>query len=173
MSAKIIAGTLLYETSKEPLWTKLAKPIKHELCKYLCMSSKLIHDPRFYQTLHKIWSKRQEYDITKIVEESQNTIDCAICMETFKHDGKDKITTLLCGHTFCTPCMFKHIEQRGFEAACPMCRSCLYTPPTSQKNKPEVVYINIIAEEKRKKRRIQRLVKHQKKKEKNLKSKII
>jgi len=167
MNDKIIAGTLLYETNHEPLWTKLTKPIKHELCKCVCMSSKLIHDPRFYETLHKVWSKRREYDITKIVEETQNTIDCAICLDTFKHNGKDKITTLLCGHTFCTPCMLKHIVQRGEQVACPMCRSCIFRPPTSQKNAPIVVDKT---EEKRKKRRIQRWLKRtNKKKEKKLK----
>lgn len=57
------------------------------------------------------------------------TIECVECLETRQLDGKNKITTLLCGHHFCTACILKRIARQL--SCCPVdtCRSCVFETP--------------------------------------------
>ena len=58
----------------------------------------------------------------------KNTIhlECTICLESRPIDGANHTSTLLCGHHFCSQCIFKHIHTRGDNASCPMCRSHIF-----------------------------------------------
>ena len=150
--------TLLYETAIEPLWTKLPKPIKRELSMLIGMSSNLIHDPRFYETLHNVWSDQRK-------NHSTITIDCAICLDTFNLDGKDKVTTLLCGHSFCTSCMLNHMSCYHLNGpSCPMCRSSIFDSLHSNRSS-QVVLDDTEQNRKRLKRQRERWLRRQNKKQ--------
>ena len=149
--------TMLYETAIEPQWTKLPKPIKRQLSMLVGMSSNLIHDPRFYETLHSVWSERRK-------KQSPITIDCAICLDTFNLDGKDKVTTLLCGHSFCTSCMLNHMNCYHLNGpSCPMCRSSIFDSLHS--NISRSVTDDTEQNRKRLKRQRERWLRRQKKKQ--------
>jgi len=169
----ILAKTLLNSGEYEPQWTTLSKTIKRALCVETHISFSQIHRESFYKELHKIWTdNKKERDRIQAVQvhllEIENVpsscidIECAICIDTYKLDGKDKVTTLLCGHHFCTKCIFKHIQTRGMGASCPMCRSSMYEEqyhmPSSNE---EMILQQMRADQKRHDRRHTRWVKRE------------
>ena len=168
------ADMLLSETTEEPCWTKLPKPIKRALCKCVFMDFGLIHDKRFYERLHSTWTDARTY---KLEKQSSNSpcIECSICLDTYKLDGKDKVTTLLCGHKFCTKCIFRYIvgrlcdnsvsEHTSTPPSCPMCRSNVFKPPTSERVRAEqcaqAQAVRVFTEKKRARRQRERRAKRQ------------
>lgn len=104
----------------EPCWTTFPKTIKRALCKRAFLSFDSVHTKNFSERLHDIWSRMRNYRLQKDAESSK--IECAICMKSYSLNSDDKVTTLLCGHQFCSSCIFQHIYTRGFTSACPMCR---------------------------------------------------
>lgn len=129
----ILARDILYGSITEPIWTLLPRVTKHALCRLMRKSYSNIHDPQFYAELRTTWkaTKVEQALHTTTVE----TVDCAVCLESYKLDGKDKVTTLMCGHHFCSGCIFRHIagrlqnDGRPPAVACPMCRANVFEPP--------------------------------------------
>ena len=124
----IMAGTLL-SVDNEPHWTRLSKPIKRVLCTLVDVPIGKIHCQTFYKKLHETWLDNTAVKSTTEEHNCSTTtsVECAICIETYQLGGSDKITTLLCGHHFCTDCIFKHIKTRGRDnVCCPMCRSNIF-----------------------------------------------
>jgi len=166
----ILAKTLMISDEYEPQWTTLSKTIKRALCVEINISFNQIHSESFYKKLHKIWTDNKKERIpaskTRLLEMGNVpspciSIDCAICIDTYKLDGKDKVTTLLCGHHFCTQCIFKHIQTRGMEASCPMCRSSMYEEQYHMTSSNEEIIRQMRADQKRSDRRHMRWVKRE------------
>lgn len=158
-----VASHLLCLSCSEPIWDFLPRRIKHELHSII-NSSYSIDNEQFYNSLHKKWaywrSFHQDRDIQKI--------DCSICLNTYKLNGKDKLTTLLCGHHFCSPCIMKHIEyatdsnRYNRQPSCPMCRGNIFHNPQSNETHLEpCVEVDSNVALKREKRRQERFRKHQ------------
>lgn len=159
-----VATQLLYCSIVEPRWSRLPNQVKRELCKLSRTDYKNIHDSAFYVNLGKTWERIR-------VQNAQDrclAIECAICIDKHKLDGKDQVTTLMCGHSFCSACIFRHIGNAQ-HPSCPMCRQCVFTDHAAQKReKEEAQRRNDLRtqEVKRNKRRQERFLKHQKKKQK-------
>lgn len=166
-----IAEVLLSQTyGSQPEYKKMPRQVKHALLKKLGEKHyKNIHDPNFYKKLEDIWSARKKQNEEDIIDRSKlatSKVDCSICIET--HDIDGKVTTLLCGHKFCSPCILTHIYTMGTETCCPMCRSSLFynneVRTTWDAEEPHVhVPIPLtneeVTERKRKKRRDERCAK--------------
>jgi len=170
-----IAANLLYSSASQPCWSGLPKPVKRELCKLIHTSYQNIHDPKFYLELDAIWARNNTVQDPNAMAMDVETIDCAICIDTYNLDGKDKVTTLMCGHHFCTSCIFRHIQSsRG--PTCPMCRRCVFTDHLEEHRQHQErvsEYENRMAQEKRTRRKMERWGKHQKKKQERLNQKPI
>ena len=126
------AKALLYHSTIEPTWTQLPKPIKLALCKRTNIHLRFIHDKLFQHTLHDIWNKNYKHHVHSITRKNTIHLECSICLESRPIDGINHTSTLLCGHHFCSQCIFKHIHTRGDNASCPMCRSHIF--PTTNTN---------------------------------------
>jgi hypothetical protein len=136
-----LAKDLLYCSMIEPQWTKLPRTVKHALCKLMRKSYNNIHDPNFYTALHTMWYTNRMFQEKVMREHNTPRFDCSICFETVplrpqgRHcEGRDqiKVTTLMCGHNFCSQCIFKHIDCRihtDGNTSCPMCRANVFKPP--------------------------------------------
>lgn len=127
----------LLNSEVEPQWTKLSKPIKRALCTLVNVTIDKMHCQTFYKKLRHEWLiTSTERNKTPTTAEhiciTPINVECAICISTYQLDGKDKVTTLLCGHHFCTDCIFKHINVRGSQACCPMCRSAILPEPQNE-----------------------------------------
>ena len=161
-----VATQLLYCSSIEPRWSSLPKQVKHELCKLSRTDYKNIHDSAFYVNLGKTWDRiRVQHSRERCL-----AIECAICIDKHKLDGKDQVTTLMCGHSFCSSCIFRHIGTSN-QPTCPMCRQCVFTDHAAQKREREEEQRRNdlrTQEAKRNKRRQERFLKHQKKKQRNV-----
>ena len=120
------AKALLYHSTIEPTWTQLPKPIKLALCKRANIHLRFIHDKLFQHTLHDIWNKNYKHHVHSITRKNTIHLECSICLESRPIDGINHTSTLLCGHHFCSQCIFKHIHTRGDNASCPMCRSHIF-----------------------------------------------
>lgn len=157
-----VATQLLYCTIEEPRWSSLPNQVKHELCKISRTDYKNIHDNTFYVNLGKTWNRiRAQHSMERCL-----TIECAICIDKHKLNGKDQVTTLMCGHSFCSSCIFRHIGTSN-RPTCPMCRQCVFTDHAARKREREVEqHKNELRNQqvKRCKRQYERYMKHQKKK---------
>ncbi len=162
---KEVAIQLLYCSIMEPRWSRLPNQVKYELCKISHTDYKNIHHRAFYDNLRKTWGLIR-------LQNSQDrclAIECAICIDTHKLDGKDHVTTLMCGHSFCSSCIFRHIGTSN-RPTCPMCRQCVFTDHAARKREREEEQRRNdrrTQEVKRNKRRQERFLKHQKKKQRN------
>lgn len=171
--ANEVAEVLLYGSCGEdhvPRWKKLPRPVKQQLMKKLGEKNyNNIHDPRLYQELDRRWSSRMKLKEQDIVEQAKLVakVECSICLETY--DGNDKVSTLMCGHKFCSTCIFQHIERLGGHACCPLCRRNVFHFDTC--NEPSssggsgVLYMENALNRKRAKRQIERRIKRQRKRE--------
>ena len=130
-------STVLYGTTQHPDWNRLPRLVKQQLMNKLGANNYTnIHDPRLYQDLERNWKKKQEnrkQDILFSVKHDMK-IECSICMET--HNVDSKVTTLLCGHKFCSQCIFSHIERQLERTSCPLCRGCVFKVPTPSHQQP-------------------------------------
>jgi hypothetical protein len=144
-----IANNLLYGSIDEPAWTKLPRAVKHALCKLMRKSYNNIHDPNFYTALHAMWYTNKNFRAKEMRSNITPRFDCSICLETVplldtvpllstqlpaNYDvvAQRKVTTLMCGHHFCSQCIFKYIDCRmhtGGNPSCPMCRANVFEPP--------------------------------------------
>jgi len=168
-------STVLYGTTQHPDWNRLPRLVKQQLMNKLHTNKYTnIHDPRLYQDLERNWKNKQEnrkQDIVYSVKHDMK-VECSICMET--HNVDSKVTTLLCGHKFCTQCIFSHIERRLEHTSCPLCRACVFevpTPTTQQPLAPKQKALRINEKkifDKRQKRQAERYRKRQAKKNSNL-----
>ena len=169
-----VATQLLYCSIVEPRWSSLPNQVKYELCKMSRTDYKNIHDNALYVNLGKMWQRfRLQYSQDRCL-----AIECAICIDEHKLDGKDHVTTLMCGHSFCSSCIFRHIGTNN-RPTCPMCRQCVFTNHAAQKRERETRLQEMEEEQsrtdlrsqevKRNKRQQERFVKHQKKKQRNVK----
>ena len=122
------AKHLLCYSVEEPHWDRLPGVIKRELCILTKKSYNFVHDPKFYMTLTDIWEK----NIDKRTTVTQ--VECAVCLDTYKLDGKDQVTTLMCGHHFCSKCIFREMAGRlasrsVLNVCCPLCRANVFENP--------------------------------------------
>lgn len=159
-----------------PQWKKLGRPVKRELMNRLGEKNyNNIHDPRLYQDLDRRWNATRRLKEEDIVDKAKcaTNVECAVCLETY--DGHGKVTTLMCGHKFCSKCIFQHVNRLRENAACPLCRSNVFdldTPPTTSLTSvsriseddltPEVL---LDRDRLRKKRQLERMKKRQRKRE--------
>ena len=156
-----------------PQWKKLPRPVKRELMNRLGEKNyNNIHDPRLYQDLDRLWNARRKLKEEDIVDrvKLEAKVECAVCLETY--DGGDKVTTLMCGHKFCSKCILNHMHRLGEDAACPLCRRNVFdldTPPTTSSTRgtlsEHVVRSEEILDRLRKKRQLERMRKRQRKRE--------
>ena len=110
----------------------------------------------------------------------EDKVECAICYETY--NLTERVTTLMCGHKFCTRCILQHMWMQGFNTQCPLCRATVFSlddePPTTTTqptNSLQVLQsvsrsvtedmVDGALERKREKRRLQRKMKRQRKRE--------
>ena len=182
MSAKneqlTLATELLYNSGCQPNWTRLPREMKRALCKIMRKSYNNIHDPKFYTDLRSLWTNHNDYRMSQV--KTTEVVSCAVCLETYNLDGKDKVTTLMCGHQFCSPCIFRHmlgqIEMNSRRrisvcAPCPMCRANVFeqntcltrTTVNATANGVEIEAQRI--EQRRQRRRDERRAKHQHRRE--------
>ena len=157
-----LASSLLNQ-HKEPTWTLLTRPVKRALCQSLHLPYSKIYDLEFYNILHAKW----EYNMNKLVTPI-NTFDCAICLEQFKFDGNQSTTKLVCGHQFCSDCIFRNIKSeisRGYSAdsCCPLCRADVF-PGADVLHRPAAVLPEPTVTDVQTKRRLQRYLKRRLKK---------
>lgn len=144
-----LATELLYNSGCQPNWTRLPREMKRALCKIMRKSYNNIHDPKFYTDLRSLWTNHNEYRMSQV--KTTEVVSCAVCLDTYKLDGKDKVTTLMCGHQFCSPCIFRHMlgalsGRSRVCAPCPMCRANVFEPNTCLTiiQEPAIVDIKII-----------------------------
>lgn len=151
-----------YSTT-QPRWHTLSRNVKHALLARLGIDKyRNIHDPVFYQDLDRTWTKRQED--SKDSKEKE-VIECSICLDTYDIGGK--VTTLLCGHTFCTNCVMGHISHHFECTSCPLCRANIFeapTPPPEKNDENSRIETNITyTGAKAQKRKMERFNKRQRK----------
>ena len=164
-----VVDVLLYgvEDVGCPMWKKLPRQVKHMLMKKLGEEKyNNIHDPRFYRDLENISTKRQEMKVREVQDRVRHecTVECPICLDTYEGDGK--VTTLMCGHKFCTKCSLQHIQQNGSRASCPMCRRSVFNIDTAIVKEEEPVGVaERLLEWRREKRRLERRNKRQRNKQ--------
>ena len=157
-----IMAEFLLKEEREPHWNGLPKTIKRALCSAINVSYNKIHDPSFYNKLHHEWTNNKKCRQVTQTTDQCASIECAICIESYQLDGKDKVTTLLCGHNFCSHCIFKHIQTRGFQASCPMCRYDVFQENNSSSHDLQTDgerFNQMIIENKRIRRRQERRIK--------------
>ena len=128
-----VAEFLLYGylCDSMPEWKKLPRAVKHKLMKKLGEKSYTnIHDPMLYEDLDRIWNARKNMKEDDIRDRANlsNKVECSVCLETY--DGNDKVTTLMCGHKFCSNCIFQHIHRHRDDAKCPLCRRYVFQMDT-------------------------------------------
>ena len=160
---KGVSQTLLQFGAK-PAWKLLCRPVKKLLLKQVGEKKyNNIHDPRFYQDLETQWQSSRDFLIDVLLRQEEK-VECAICMNTYKVTGK--VTTLMCGHTFCTSCTLQHMYLHGNEAQCPLCRQHVYEFELDQEDSvTEETVEHMVLQRKREKRRLERMKKRQRKKE--------
>tara|TARA_B100000900_G_scaffold14783_1_gene11827 strand:- start:521 stop:1075 length:555 start_codon:yes stop_codon:yes gene_type:complete len=163
---KGVSQTLLQFGAK-PAWKLLCRPLKKVLLKQLGEKKyNNIHDPRFYQDLETQWQSSEDFLIDVLLQQ-QEKVECAICMETYK--VTDKVTTLMCGHKFCTRCIMQHMCRHGDNTQCPLCRKYVYEFELNQvESVTEETVEHTALQRKREKRRLERMKKRQCKKEKKI-----
>jgi len=174
--ANEVADSLLYGflIDSSPQWKKLPRPVKHQLMKRLGEKNyNNIHNPRLYEDLDRLWNARRKLKEQDILDRAKlaTKVECAICLETY--DGNDKVTTLMCGHKFCSKCIFQHVHRLGENATCPLCRRNVFhldTPPTTWSTSvptiSEDVLTSVVSLDRlRKKRQLERMKKRQRKRE--------
>ena len=111
---------LLYLSVKEPEWCTLHPQVKRELCRLTRIPYNSINSDVFSKHNREIWKSRGG-------DKKAEVIECPVCYDTFNLDGKDKVTTLMCGHSFCSKCIFRHMRtQHTASVCCPMCRTNVY-----------------------------------------------
>lgn len=125
-----VALVLLNGTLSQPKWKKVPRRVKHKLMNILGAKHYTnIHDPRLYEDLEKAWTMNNEtkelHNADKVKESLK--VECSVCMDTYDIDGK--VTTLLCGHKFCTRCVMNHLEAQQYYASCPLCRASVFVTP--------------------------------------------
>ena len=161
-----VTVSLLYGSHNDssPQWKKLPRAVKQQLMQKLgAKNYNNIHDPRLYQDLDRVWKGRKEIKETNIRDRAVK-VECSICMETSDFGGK--VTTLMCGHRFCTQCMLQHIQYGGAQCSCPLCRGNVfnYRVPIAP-NRVETFITetenHMVLERKREKRRFERWSKRQ------------
>jgi len=128
-----VADFLLYGylCESNPGWKNLPREVKHNLMKKLGEKNyRNIHDPRLYEDLDRIWKGRKDAKEVVIRDRANlsNKVECSVCLETY--DGSDKVTTLMCGHKFCSKCIFQHIHRHRDDARCPLCRRDIFQMDT-------------------------------------------
>ena len=166
-----VAVVLLNGTLSQPKWKKVPRRVKHKLMNILGAKHYTnIHDPRLYEDLEKAWmsnNETKELDIAKKVKESLK-VECSVCWDKYDIDGK--VTTLLCGHRFCTRCVMNHLSTQQFNSCCPLCRSSVFVTPEpvildtgniSHQQREEYIQ----QERKRARRRHERMMKRKRKRE--------
>ena len=153
-----IIDTLLYDSVVEPQWNKLPRSIKRGLLQKISGSNSSIGigSPNFCDVLSHEWRVYHNRTLVNMIP----SIECSICLETQQFD--DKITTLLCGHKFCSTCILTHIRTYGGNCNCPLCRKNVFdfnnfTLPLSQQEEE--------LDRKRQKRRLERREKRRAKRE--------
>lgn len=172
--ANEVADVLLYVFSSgdpTPQWKKLARPVKQQLMKKLGEKNyNNIHDPRLYQDLDRMWNARRKLKEQDIRDQAKQVaeVECAVCLETY--DGGDKVTTLMCGHKFCSKCIFQHMHRLGEDAACPLCRRNVFqldTPSSTSSMGLATMSEDVLTslDRLRKKRQFERMKKRQRKRE--------
>ena len=168
----IMAEFLLKEEC-EPCWTGLPKTIKRALCTAISVPYNKVHDPSFYNKLHQEWTRnKKNREMTRTTSQCIS-VECAICIDSYNLDGNDKITTLLCGHHFCSQCIFKHIQTRGFQASCPMCRSNVFQEHNTRSHDSQDFatdserFEQMIVDNKRTRRRQERRIKRERRRVNN------
>jgi hypothetical protein len=196
--ANEVADILLYGLGDPaPQWKKLARPVKQQLMKRLGEKNyNNIHDPRLYEDLDRLWKEKKETKEKDIIDRMKlvTKVDCAVCLETY--DCNDSVTTLMCGHKFCSKCVFEHIHRLGESACCPLCRRNVFDilPPlivpttrviyTGRDTQQQVVYGEVvlmrdtvdrmqrisedIVDRLRRKRQLQRKKKRERKRQKDI-----
>ena len=169
-----VAETLLngFLNDTCPKWTKMPRLVKHQLMKNLGEKNyNNIHDPRLYEDLDRIWNGIKEAKEKDIVDREKLAakVECAVCLETY--DGNDKVTTLMCGHKFCSKCIFQHIQRLEGNTCCPLCRRNVFhldTPlsvTVASNNISDGDDAHDTLDRLRNKRRIQRMNKRKRKRE--------
>lgn len=162
-----VSQTLL-QFGSEPEWNFLCRPLKKLLLKQLGEKKyNNIHDPRFYQDLKTGWQSSKDL-FADVLLHNQAKVECAICMETYK--VTDKVTTLMCGHKFCSSCILQHMWRHGSDTQCPLCRQGLFCFDVGNDirmpvHQEENVVVDVAVQRKREKRRLERMKKRQRKKE--------
>jgi len=183
-----LANDLLYGSINEPDWTKLPRTVKHALCKLMRKSYNNIHDPNFYTALHAMWNTNKNFQAKEMISDITPRFECSICLETVPllptqlmgSEGRDKrkVTTLMCGHHFCSQCIFKHIACRihtDGNTSCPMCRANVFKPPMfvpGLRSQVEVEQDHEVTIKKRIRRQQERWIKRQRIKQKRDQSPI-
>jgi len=168
--ANEVAYVLLHvfcEGDPTPQWKKLPRQVKDQLMKTLGEKNyNNIHDPRLYKELDRLWNSRKNLKEQEIIDRAKLSakVECAICMETY--DGDGKVTTLLCGHKFCSMCILQHMRTT-YRPQCPMCRRDVFdlepvvvpVPEPTVHVREEDLDVAIALERKREKRRLERRTK--------------
>ena len=158
----------LVQFGSKPEWKLMCRPVKKLLLKQLGEKRyNNIHDPRFYQDLETRWQASKEFFADVLLHDQAN-VECAVCLETYK--VTDKVTTLMCGHKFCSSCILQHMCRHGGETQCPLCRKgvfCfdVYDNVRMPLHQEENVVVDVAVQRKREKRRLERMRKRQRKKE--------
>jgi|UniRef100_A0A6C0JB14 hypothetical protein len=131
----VIADTLLH-THLEPDWESIAVTIRRALCIKIKVPLHQLHYKIFYDKIHQKWLDNK--DIRDNANKSKTItnhphIECGKCHDTFQLDGHNKLTTLLCGHHFCSECIFEHIGNDTYPR-CPAdgCGCCVFSSAFDQ-----------------------------------------
>jgi hypothetical protein len=168
-STNAVTRIIMYGLSSDytPEWKKLPRDVKTKLMMSLGKKKyNNIHDPRFYQDLECEWHQEKEIHKRFIEDGAKHTIrfDCSICLESCTPN--DKITTLMCGHKFCTRCIMTNIHYCGHTTTCPMCRRGVFDleQPVLMNAGNEPSSQQIELERKRVKRQLERKKKRERKK---------
>lgn len=83
--------------------------------------------------------------MTRELEESRETVTCAICVELFR-DAR----VLTCSHSFCLHCLIGCQAQAGHNGAtdisCPVCRELTVPPVADISHLPTNLFANKVAQ---------------------------
>lgn len=100
---------LLLNAYIEPDWEQLSKSTKRSLCAKVKVPFNNMNCSTFYEKLHQTWASNKK--------NTENV--CEECSKPYQQNGNNKFTTLLCGHRFCSQCIFNHIGKEEFIPSCP------------------------------------------------------
>lgn len=76
-----------------------------------------------FLSTYLIFTNLFQFSSTVEAADDDNKIECSICLEERdKIQYKDKLTTLKCGHQFCTDCIKKWKDTK-WKPTCPLCRA--------------------------------------------------